>query len=96
VIVQGVLDHQRRLDPLIDDVLSNGWPLARIEMILRAILRAGAFELVHMPDTPTKVAISEYVDIARAFFERDETAMVNAVMDRMAREQRAAAPPQDG
>jgi N utilization substance protein B len=89
VIVQGVLDHQRKLDPVIDDTLSSGWPLKRIEAIMRAVLRAGAFELIQTPDTPVKVVISEYVDIARAFFERDETNMVNAVLDRMAREARA-------
>jgi transcription antitermination protein NusB len=90
VIVQGVLDHQRTLDPKIDDTLSNGWPLKRVEAVMRATLRAGAFELFHTADVPVKVVISEYVDIARAFFEKEETSMVNAVMDRMAREARAA------
>jgi transcription antitermination protein NusB len=89
VIVQGVLDHQRTLDPKIDDTLSNGWPLKRVEAVMRATLRAGAFELFHTADVPVKVVISEYVDIARAFFEKEETNMVNAVMDRMAREARA-------
>lgn len=89
VIVQGVLDHQRLLDPLIDQTLSDGWPLKRIEAVMRATLRAGAYELRFTPDVPAKVVISEYVDIARAFFEREETSMVNAVMDRMAREARA-------
>jgi N utilization substance protein B len=89
VIVQGVLDHQRTLDPLIDRTLSDGWPLKRIEAVMRATLRAGAYELRYTPDVPVKVVISEYVDIARAFFEREETNMVNAVMDRMAREARA-------
>jgi N utilization substance protein B len=88
VIVQGVLDHQRALDPWIDRTLADGWPLRRVEAVMRAALRAGAFELRHAPDIPVKVVISEYVDIARAFFEREETAMVNAVLDRMAREAR--------
>ena len=88
VIVQGVIDRQRRIDPAVDDVLANGWPLKRIENVMRATLRAGAFELMMSPDVPVKVVISEYVDIARAFFEKEETAMVNAVLDRLAREAR--------
>jgi transcription antitermination protein NusB len=88
VIVQGVLDRQKRIDPAVDDLLAKGWPLKRVEAVMRAILRAGAYELMLMPDTPVKVVISEYVDIARAFFEKDETAMVNAVLDRLAREAR--------
>jgi transcription antitermination protein NusB len=89
VIVHGVLDRQRSVDPAVDDLLAKGWPLKRVEAVMRAILRAGAFELMRMPDTPVKVVISEYVDIARAFFEKEETAMVNAVLDRLAREVRA-------
>jgi transcription antitermination protein NusB len=90
VLVQGVLDRQKRIDPAVDDLLVKGWPLKRVEAVMRAILRAGAYELMLMPDTPVKVVISEYVDIARAFFEKDETAMVNAVLDRLAREARPA------
>jgi transcription antitermination protein NusB len=88
VIVQGVLDRQKRIDPAIDETLAKGWPLKRVEAVMRAILRAGAWELMLMPDTPVRVVISEYVDIARAFFEKEETAMVNAVLDRLAREAR--------
>ena len=96
VIVQGVLDRQRSIDPLVDDALARGWPLKRIESVMRAILRAGAWELFHSPDVPVKVVISEYVDIARAFFEREETAMVNAVLDRLGREARAGELPERG
>jgi N utilization substance protein B len=85
VIVQGVVDRQKRIDPTIDELLDKGWPLKRVEAVMRAILRAGAYELLLTPDTPVKVVISEYVDVARAFFEKEETAMVNAVLDRMAR-----------
>jgi transcription antitermination protein NusB len=88
-IVQGVVDHQRQLDPQVDTLLAKGWPLKRVEAVMRAILRAGAYELNRTPDVPVKVVISEYVDIARAFFEKEETAMVNAVMDRLAREARS-------
>jgi N utilization substance protein B len=94
VIVQGVLDRQRSIDPMVDETLAKGWPLKRIENVMRAILRAGAWELGYSPDVPVKVVISEYVDIARAFFEKEETAMVNAVLDRLAREARAGELPQ--
>ncbi len=96
VIVQGVLDRQRKIDPTVDDLLAKGWPLKRIENVMRAILRAGAWELLYSPDVPVKVVISEYVDIARAFFEREETSMVNAVLDRLAREARAGELPEKG
>jgi N utilization substance protein B len=88
-IVSGVLRDQKLLDPLIDDALSKGWPLQRIEAILRAVLRAGAYELQHRLDIPGRVVVSEYVDVAHAFVERDETGMVNAVLDQIARQFRA-------
>jgi transcription antitermination protein NusB len=88
-VVSGVVREQRRLDPLVDKVLSEGWPLKRIEAILRAVLRAGAYELGHRGDVPARVVVSEYVDVANAFVDRDETGMVNAVLDRIARQFRA-------
>ena len=88
-IVGGVVREQRQLDPLIDDALAKTWPLKRIEAILRAVLRAGAYELDHRRDVPGRVVVSEYVDIAHAFVERDETGMVNAVLDQIARKLRS-------
>ena len=88
-VVKGVVAEQRRLDPLIDAVLTKGWPLVRIETVLRAILRAGAYELDRKPDVPARVVVSEYADIAHAFVERDETGMINAVLDQLARQLRA-------
>jgi N utilization substance protein B len=88
-VVAGVLRDQNKLDPLIDDALSKGWPLARIEAILRAVMRAGAYELEHRKDIPARVIVSEYVDVAHAFVEGDETGMVNAVLDQIARQFRA-------
>jgi N utilization substance protein B len=88
-VVAGVLRDQNQLDPLIDDALSKGWPLARIEAILRAVMRAGCYELEHRKDIPARVIISEYVDVAHAFVEGDETGMVNAVLDQIARQFRA-------
>ena len=88
-IVGGYLREQRRLDPLIDQTLAGGWPLTRIEAVLRAILRAGAYELDQRRDVPARVVLSEYVDIAHAFVDREETGMANAVLDRIARKLRA-------
>jgi N utilization substance protein B len=87
-IVSGVLREQRALDPLIDEALQNSWPLKRIEMVLRAALRAGAYELTHRRDVPARVVVAEYADVAAAFVERDETGMVNAVLDQLARKLR--------
>jgi N utilization substance protein B len=89
-VVKGVVAEQRRLDPMIDAVLSKGWPLVRIETVLRAILRAGAYELDKKPEVPARVVVSEYADIAHAFVERDETGLVNAVLDQLARQLRAS------
>jgi transcription antitermination protein NusB len=88
-LVSGVVREQRRLDPLLDKVLSEGWPLKRIEAILRAVLRAGAYELGHRSDVPARVVVSEYVDVAHAFVDKDETGMINAVLDQIARQYRA-------
>lgn len=87
-IVSGTLREQRALDPLIDKALAEGWPLKRIEALLRAVLRAGAYELDQKRDIPARVIVSEYVDVAHAFVDRDETGMVNAVLDGIARKLR--------
>ncbi len=88
-IVAGVVREQARLDPVVDEALSKGWPLKRIDAILRAVLRAGAYELEHRKDVPGRVVVSEYVDVAHAFVESEETGMVNAVLDQIARQFRA-------
>jgi N utilization substance protein B len=88
-ILSGVLANQGPLDRMIDNTLDKTWPLARIDSVLRAILRAGAYELVKRLDIPARVAIKEYVDVAGAFFEREESGMINAVLDAMARQMRA-------
>ncbi|MGI9483464.1 MAG: transcription antitermination factor NusB [Hyphomicrobiales bacterium] len=84
-IVIGVVDHQRAVDPDINERLKEGWKLHRIDATLRALLRAGAYELKHRQDVPAKVTISEYVDVAKAFFEGDEPKVVNGVLDSLAR-----------
>ena len=86
--MRGVPEHQDEIDAGITRVLSADWRLARIDSILRAILRAGAFELIAMKDVPAKVVISEYVDVANAFFDGDEPKLVNGVLDAVGREAR--------
>ncbi len=88
-IVRGVVREQRNLDPRIDACLAEGWQLARLDVTLRAILRAAAYELVHRRDVPVRVIINEHVDLAHAFFGDDEPRFVNGVLDRLAREVRA-------
>jgi N utilization substance protein B len=89
-IVCGVLREQLKIDPLVDKALARGWPLKRVDAIVRAVLRAGAYELGHRGDVPARVVVSEYVDVAHAFVDDDETGMVNAVLDQIAREYRAS------
>lgn len=89
-IVAGVLREQSRLDPQIDAALARGWPLKRIETVLRAVLRAGAYELACRNDVPARVVTSEYVDVAGAFVDQEETGLVNAVLDQLAHQLRAA------
>ena len=88
-VLNGVLADQGPLDRAIDKTLAEGWPLARIESVMRAVLRAGAYELKKRKDIPARVVITEYVDVAGAFFARDEAGVVNAVLDRLARAFRA-------
>lgn len=85
ILVEGAAGDKANLDPAIDDALSRCWGIGNLEALLRAILRAGAFELRHMPDVPTRVVINEYVNVAHAFFSGREPGLVNAVLDRLAR-----------
>ena len=89
-LVVGVVEQQRTLDPTVHEALVAGWPLKRIDATLRAILRAGTYELLRRPDVPARVVITEYVDIAKAFFAVDEPRLVNGVLDRLARQIRPA------
>jgi N utilization substance protein B len=82
-IVEGVVREQLRIDPLIDKQLAEGWRLTRVDSILRAILRAGAYEILIRGDVPARVVISEYVDIAHAFFAEEEPKVVNGILDRL-------------
>lgn len=85
-IVTGVIRSQLVIDPMLDNALQKGWPVARIDATLRAILRAATFELLRRPDIPSSVVIAEYVDIAKAFYEDDAPALVNGVLDAIAKQ----------
>ena len=89
-VVAGVVRDQAKLDPLIDDALSKGWPLKRIDAhaargVARRLLRVASIART----CPARVVVSEYVDVANAFVDREETGMVNAVLDQIARQFRA-------
>lgn len=87
-IVSGVVRDQRLLDPMIGAALQDDWALSRLDSTVRAILRAGTFELKERKDVPIAVIVTEYVEIAKAFFEDEEPKLVNAVLDRIARQLR--------
>ena len=87
-LMRGVVADQAAVDQAIARRLATGWRLERIDATLRAILRAGAFELIHRPDVPTEVAIDEYVEIAKSFFEGPEPGFVNGALDGIARDRR--------
>ncbi len=90
-IVAGVVRDQKVIDPLIAKALQDDWALSRIDSTVRAILRAGTFELLERKDVPVPVIVTEYVEIARAFFEDEEPKLVNAVLDRIAKQVRGPA-----
>ncbi|HEY8195105.1 MAG TPA: transcription antitermination factor NusB [Hyphomicrobium sp.] len=84
-ILRAVVRRQREIDPMIDEQLAIGWRLVRVDSILRAILRGGVAELLDRSDVPARVAISEYVNVARVFFDDDEPRVVNGILDKLAR-----------
>lgn len=84
-IVRGVTDERDELDDMVAAVLSADHGVDRLETVLKVVLRAGAYELSNCLDVPVRVTISEYVDIADAYFGSKETGLANAVLDRIAR-----------
>jgi N utilization substance protein B len=84
-IVAGAEARRDELDALIADRLAAGWTMARLDKPMKAILRAGAYELAARPDVPTATVISEYVDVAKAFYDARETGFVNGLLDAVAK-----------
>jgi N utilization substance protein B len=88
-LVRGVVANQDEIDGAIARRLASGWKLERIDATVRAMLRAGAYELAHRPDVPTEVAIDEYVELAKSFFEGPEPGFVNGALDAVAQDVRS-------
>jgi N utilization substance protein B len=89
-VVREAVRLQDTIDPLLSDALPDDWPLARLDPVLRALIRAGVAELTMADGPPAKVVINEYLDIARGFFSGPEPGLANAVLDNVARTVRAA------
>ena len=87
-IVTGTDARRAEIDELIGQRLAEGWTLDRIDRPMRAILRAGAYELIARPDVPVATVITEYVDVAHAFFDKRESGFVNGLLDAIAKEAR--------
>jgi len=87
-IVAGVDARRADLDAAISAKLAAGWTLERLDRPTRAILRAGAYELIARPDVPVGSVISEYVDVANAFYDKRESGFVNGLLDAIAKEVR--------
>jgi len=88
-IVTGVEARRSDIDSAISAKLASGWTLERLDRPMRSILRAGAYELMARPDVPTGSVISEYVDVAHAFYDKRESGFVNGLLDAIAREVRS-------
>ncbi len=89
-LVTGIVSIQSDVDKRIGGVLKEGWKLSRLDATVRAILRAGGYELIARQDVPPAVVINEYVDVAHAFFESTEPGFVNATLDALAKQVRDA------
>ncbi len=84
-IVRAAVTQQDTIDRMLTEALPEEWPLARLDPVLRALLRAGAAELAAANDPPAKVVINEYLNVAHGFFSGEEPRMANAILDRLAR-----------
>ena len=89
-VVEGAAGHGDELRETVSSALAQDWTWGRVDRLVRAILLAGAYELVHRRDVPPKVAINEYVEIAHAFYDQGEPSFVNSVLDRVGRQTRSA------
>lgn len=89
-VVEGTAANRSELEKVVSGALAQDWTWARIDRLVRAILLAGAYELVHRKDVPARVVINEYVEIAHAFYDQGEPNFVNSVLDRVARLTRSA------
>jgi N utilization substance protein B len=89
-VVVGTAAHKEELERTVTEALAKDWTWARVDRLVRAILLAGTYELLHRKDVPPRVAINEYVEIAHAFYDQGEPTFINSVLDRVAHQARAA------
>ena len=89
-IVSGADARREEIDALISARLAQGWSLERLDRPMRAILRAGVYELIARADVPAGSVISEYVDVAHAFYDKSESGFVNGLLDSIAKHARPA------
>jgi len=89
-VVAGTDARRGEIDEMISAKLAEGWSLERLDRAMRAILRAGTYELIARPDVPVGSVISEYIDVAHAFFDKRESGFVNGLLDAIAKEARPA------
>jgi N utilization substance protein B len=91
-VVEGAISHKDELEQILSGALAQDWTWERTDRLVRAILLAGGYELLHRKDVPSMVVINEYVEIAHAFYDQGEQNFVNSVLDRLARQARSAGP----
>ena len=87
-VVKGANARQEEIDTIIKSKLSSGWSLERLDRAMRAILRAGTYELLARADVPAPVVVTEYVDVAHAFFDKREAGFVNGLLDAVSKDVR--------
>lgn len=88
-VVRGVDARRDEIDALVAGRLAAGWSIARLDKAMLQVLRAGTYELLARPDVPTAVAINEYVEVAKAFFDDGQAKFVNGILDAVAKDARA-------
>jgi N utilization substance protein B len=89
-IVKGASGLTADLDLMISSVLAETWPLHRLELVIKNILRAGSYELLYSEETDTPVIISEYVDIVHSFYDKKEAGFVNGILDKLSKKIRTS------
>jgi len=95
-LVEGVLTHQDNLDAVISKHLVENWRFERLGIVIQSILRAATFELAHGKETPLKVIVNEYVNVAHCFCDEQETSFINGILDSIGKYLRGDEPPHAG
>lgn len=89
-LVVGTSEKRDEIDAVISEKLASGWSMGRLDKTMLQILRAGAFELMARDDVPTGTVISEYVDVAHAFFNKKDSGFINGLLDAIAKQVRGS------